>query len=1265
MRFVADGPSIPDDLLIARDAGDVIFFCGAGVSQAEAHLPNFEMLSRKVIDILGSALDSPARKLLAKALEMGRMAGVGGLLATDRVFGLLEREFEVADVRAAIAEAIKPAPDCALSAHRIVLDLATSRAGVTRLVTTNFDLLFEECDPNLPCSGPPQLPDPRNDRDFRGIIHLHGRVDSQYQRPHDDEFVVSSADFGRAYLSDGWATRFIQTLLARFQIVFVGYSADDPPVQYLLEALNLQAGNKGRLFAFQEGESGAEAALWEQRGVQAIAFDISNGYAPLWDTLRAWSERARDIDGWYSRLFATAAAGPAKLDPHVRGQIAHVISTSEGARRIALAGEPIDATWLLVFDPSQRYANPGQIAPYEEGSNYFDPFESLGLDVDIFPEPADPENCFNKRKIPDNAWDVLKPTRLDCEEIREIAAGALRGQAADLAASLPPRLASIGIWLQRVAHQPIALWWAAQQTNLHPSIKRHIASVLLHDSKRFSEPIRRGWRILLAAWDDMRDDLDNRRYEIEVRTHVEGWTPSLVRELAGLYRPRIEVDESFGVSHPLHWNGTAPDNVVRANVAYPRPHEALAIPDDQLRYAVTQFRENLELAIALELEITGESSLHLQTSRADDNGSELSEDGFGPTGLIISFQKLMGRLATLNVAAARTEVATWPTDDEHIFARLRIWASSTNLLSAAEAAEIFLSLPDTVFWGSSHERDLLYALRDRWPELSDEARAVVEHRLRTGCYPWREDVRGGRERAEAYEKLSRLHWLLRAGVAFGFDVGAEMDALRSLAPEWTERAGDEIADSHAPVVYSIPTDTRPDAILETPIAEILKQAREAEGIGFHDRVQREPFRGLAVIRPARALAALTHAARVGEAPRWAWSDFLHADGRPTDSVRMISVIAARLERLPLKTLREIAYPVSEWMERIAARLYADAATVLPALWNRLIEVLALGDEERRHRPDNGWADDALNAPVGKLVNLLMNDPAKNGLPPGGSYPAHWIARLDQLLELPGDLRRQALVLISYQLPWLFAIDPIWTERQLLPVAENKGSDGDAFWDGVLWAAKVPGRELFARLKPGLLTRTRQPRARRHSSNVIAGILLAEWGAAADADEPDRLISDVELREVLIGSDDELRGQIIWHLEHWSSEPEGRWRERVIPFFKDVWPKQRALRTPTVSARLTNFAVGSGNLMPAVVELILPRLVPVRGPTLRNLWLKNGPEHHPTRRYPRTTLDLLWAVLAEDPLQWPYKIEDVLDDLATAPETSGDPRLSELRRRRER
>jgi len=262
MRFIAHGPVIPDELLVARDAGDVILFCGAGVSQAEACLPNFADLGRKVIGILGAAQDSRARILLERALTQQPMPGVGGLVATDRVFGLLEREFEVMDVRAAVAEAIQPPPEAKLGAHRVLLDLATTRE-VTRLVTTNFDLLFEACDPFLRSFGPPNLPDPHSDRDFRGVVHLHGRVDAEYRTAQDEEFVVSSADFGHAYLTARWATRFIQRLLSRFQILFVGYTADDPPVQYLLEGLNLRAGTRNRLYAFQSGEQRSAVALWE------------------------------------------------------------------------------------------------------------------------------------------------------------------------------------------------------------------------------------------------------------------------------------------------------------------------------------------------------------------------------------------------------------------------------------------------------------------------------------------------------------------------------------------------------------------------------------------------------------------------------------------------------------------------------------------------------------------------------------------------------------------------------------------------------------------------------------------------------------------------------------------------------------------------------------------------------------------------------------------------------------------------------------------
>jgi hypothetical protein len=426
MRFIENGPSVPNELVLACDEGDVIFFCGAGVS-ANAKLPNFEKLARDVIGALGTAKGSPARKLLNKALEMGQIAGVGGLLATDRIFGLLEREFETSDVRSAVATALRPEEGCSLHAHQTLLELATSR-GVTRLVTTNFDLLFEACDQTLFSWGPPHLPDPRSAKGFRGIVHLHGRVDQAYARAEDDEFVVASADYGRAYLADGWATRFIQALLARFQIVFVGYSADDPPVQYLLEALNLRAGNRNRLYAFQQGDRGEATALWESRGVEAIPFDASDGFHRLWNTLAAWAERGRDIDGWHSHLIAQATVGPHAVNAHVRGKIADLWSTREGAHSIAAAEKTLGSEWLLVLDPIQRYASPERETPYDNTSKMFDPFDHLHLDVDAPPKSRDPDDLFNRREMPEDAWDAFSFNRLDEVHKADNTNGWVRGQ---------------------------------------------------------------------------------------------------------------------------------------------------------------------------------------------------------------------------------------------------------------------------------------------------------------------------------------------------------------------------------------------------------------------------------------------------------------------------------------------------------------------------------------------------------------------------------------------------------------------------------------------------------------------------------------------------------------------------------------------------------------------------------------------------------------------------------------------------------------------
>ena len=1265
MRFIPDGPSLPDELLSARDAGEVLFFCGAGVSQAEAHLPNFAVLAEKVLGLLGSALDSPARRLFDAGREFEKETGLTGLVATDRIFGMLEREFEPTEVREAVAIALKPEFDYSLGAHRTMLDLSRTRAGVARLVTTNFDLLFEECEPGIASSNPPQLPDPRRDIDFRGIIHLHGRVDADYRRACDDEFVLSSADFGHAYLSDGWATRYIQALLRRFRIVFVGYSADDPPVQYLLEALNRFEKPGHKLYAFQSGDATQAMAQWAHKGVEPIAYDSANGHAALWKTLSAWAERARDVDGWHDRLITSASNGPVLMAPYERGMIAHLASTATGARLLSSANDPLPAHWLCVFDRNARYAPVDKVDRYDQTSSRFDPFEAFGLDSDTPPVPVDPDQLFTKRAVQQNAWDGIALLPIDRADLLSEGVAQLCGVRADVAANLPPRLWHLGIWLVRVSHQPAALWWAAKQARLHPLIQQRIEWSLRHNAALYASAVRDGWRILLASWQQKAFDPDSCRYDIEAKTKLEGWSPSFVREAIALYQPILTVDP-VGVMAPEAHPELSLKDILRIDVEYPRPHQTLEIPPDMLGYATALFRQKLEYAVQIEREVNRHDDLYFDTTRPDD-GYALDEDSHGLTGHLAIFTKMVARLTVEDRTAARKEAVQWSGINDPLFTRLRIWAAGRNdLTTPEEAGQIFLDLNDDAFWTSKQERDLLFSLRDRWSEIPSSMIAEIETRIREGQIAWtaqRED----RDELIAYCRLCRLHWLSTQGVTFSFDLDAEVAKLRALAPDWTEDSSAHTAQPSVSRVYSIETDTNAAPLERLPIGEVLEEALALGQYNFASHVQRQLFSGFAADRPIRALSVLTDAARKDIFVPWAWSALLSSVSNIAMSSRLLSTIGRRLARLSASDLAEIVHPVSAWLSEQGERLFIEFPVIFDLVWDATVAALMAVPEVKRHpRPDRAWVDEGLNSPVGRMVDALLKDPAKTTFESCAGLPDTWLRRLNQLLNLPGDHRPHAIVMISPHLNWLFQTDPNWTQAQLLSLAGGAGDDSRAFWAGYFWRARKPQRTLYLRLKPGFIALARQTDQRRNDASNLAGMLLAGWGDDEGAVDSERLISDVELREILIHAEDDLRTQMLWHLEHWTLEAGSRWGDRLMPFLTHVWPRQRDVRTALVSARLADLALAIPDRFPEIVEAILPKLVPTNGASLRiSPSLATESSNTIARRHPQALLNLLWVILVEDPVDWPYGVEKLFSQLAEKAETQNDPRLAELRRREQR
>jgi hypothetical protein len=224
--------------------------------------------------------------------------------------------------------------------------------------------------------------------------------------------------------------------------VFVGYSADDPPVQYLLEALNRFARPAHALYAFQSDDTGHAAEQWAHKGVEPISYDSADHHAALWKTLSAWAKRARDVGGWHDRLIDRAVQGPKSMEPYERGMISHLASTSVGSKYLATSKTVLPADWLFVIDRNARYGRPGRLG-HDEIQPPFDPFDAFGLDSDTSPAPTDPKDYLSKRDAPATAWDGMELTAADTENLPLEAVARIRAGAGREAA-LPGRLADLG-----------------------------------------------------------------------------------------------------------------------------------------------------------------------------------------------------------------------------------------------------------------------------------------------------------------------------------------------------------------------------------------------------------------------------------------------------------------------------------------------------------------------------------------------------------------------------------------------------------------------------------------------------------------------------------------------------------------------------------------------------------------------------------------------------------------------------------------------------
>jgi hypothetical protein len=290
--LISGGPNIPDNILNAREEGRLVFFCGAGVSMT-AGLPSFRELVEGVRDQLNTDFSDIERRLF----ERGDY---------DRVLGALEQRI-VTPIRPIVESLLEPSmPESATHANLMQLSRSADGSGL-RLVTTNIDRMFEGMvSKDLVIHTAPALPPPSRNR-LWGLVYLHGRLG-----PHLDDLVLTSADFGRAYMVDGWASRFVARLFQNFTVLFVGYSISDVVMRYLVDGI-AAARKSGDPFnppyALVPSDPQALEATrgqWALANVEAIPYGCTgNDHRALYATIEAWTDLARSgLTGHKARLGA-------------------------------------------------------------------------------------------------------------------------------------------------------------------------------------------------------------------------------------------------------------------------------------------------------------------------------------------------------------------------------------------------------------------------------------------------------------------------------------------------------------------------------------------------------------------------------------------------------------------------------------------------------------------------------------------------------------------------------------------------------------------------------------------------------------------------------------------------------------------------------------------------------------------------------------------------------------------------------------------------
>ncbi len=1234
---------IPEELLRGHEDREVVFFCGVGVS-VPAGLPSFKKL---VEDTLADLLP------LKEQCEPGSTEALAWQAFEDKKYdealGILESPqhggYEAKDVREKVRRHLSEPRTKTLDKHLILTRLADLDTEHGRLVTTNFDELFErsqiklrkleQSSHRMDVHIAPTLP-PAKPETFKGLVYLHGKLGSS---PNNRQLVLTTANFGMAYMLEGWALRFVTELFRHYHVVFIGYSLEDPTMRYLVSALAAAREERSQQFkepyVFAPYSSEETAGLdkvkqqWKLRGITPILYDKTNKHQQLWQALEKWADNYRQ-----------GITGRRQLVSHL-SQLPPVSDENDSTIR--------DMAWALKdTNVARHFADlTGKRRPIPE---WIMPLQKKGL-----------------LSLPIGQTDDGQPIFVPLVSSRQLA---------DLF-DLNEVTFHLGRWIAKCLDSQVVLDWALTEgAILHSELHHQIRTQLDENTTQLPPALHKIWRILA---DGSYAHMLSERYTN--------------RSYRNFTHPSLGPDATFALQiflnrlRPIPIFKARPDFLWRKQIPDPsRPRnwceieiELIGVNGD---YEIQKFRNNAEdwssaLAVIAE-ELTtrlreamgwfcefglagpNEDITHIEyKSISPHEQNKHAHHAHTWTQLIALARDSYDALVAQEDHAAATHlVQRWRSLPYPVFRRLALYAATKNpRLDVEFGLDILLDRQQPALWDINIMREPLRFLRKRGHQFREEQLTQLTEAILEGPprQMYQEDLTADEwNTVRDYQILLRLYKLKEAGVLLPVSVQKTYDRIQS-SLSWQPKG-----DHSEEFSFFISSDTAALGPINESKLENFGEMSDEQFIQWSEKQQDEDILlwkrsgswSQFVKNDTQAAVRLLKAASDNNVwPARPWYYVLYACGQEgqenvTDALKQ--VIAKLLVDMPIQTLGKLYLQAARWFEGVWRQL--DEA-LRRKLWRRIWDASIEG-EEPQHDLDFNMAHHHAG---GILGNILYNELTKripsiaSGQSPG--FPKQLRRDFEYLTEHEEPSIKMARVRLAPMLFALYRIDPDLTKRTFFRRMdpEDKETFDPYLWEGYLWYAHCSA-DLLVAFKPLLFKILRHLDCIPEHSRDRAVTLFTY-----QAVPPDRGISTDEARGVLwiLGPDKlvSVAASLRNMLQGAGEKSLALWRDTVEPWFNKVWPRRPSDKSPALSENLAWMAIDAGEAFPSIVNTIQDILTPENEGAALHFLSTEEQDTGLVSRYPQDSLSLI------DQLVYDGRDHEILGGLLNTI-SAADPTLKE-------